>query len=102
MLKMDFGPRKNGACLDTVRALHQTVVSLRAALEQSRSEIIELKTKAWPLESVENVIKSLSIENHILRQKIIDKEFDEKNASFKDESQLSECYTFLNGIIRNN
>lgn len=76
--KMERGSSmKNGACLDTVRALHQTVVSLRAALEQSRSEIIELKTKAWPLESVENVIKSLSIENHILRQKIVAKESEQ-------------------------
>lgn len=70
-IKMEIG---NGACLDTVRALHQTVVSLRAALEQSKSEIIELKSKVWPIESVENVIKSLSVENHVLRQKIIEKE----------------------------
>lgn len=62
----------NGPCLDTVRALHQTVVSLRAALEQSRSEILELKDKAWPLESVESALRALSIENHVLRRKIIE------------------------------
>lgn len=62
----------NGPCLDTVRALHQTVVSLRAALEQSRSEILELKGKAWPLESVESALRALSIENHVLRRKIIE------------------------------
>lgn len=83
--KMEIG---NGACLDTVRALHQTVVSLRAALEQSKSEIIELKSKAWPLESVGNVIKSLSIENHVLRQKIIEKEeaTPSENKQFKELS----------------
>lgn len=62
----------NGPCLDTVRALHQTVVSLRAALEQSRSEILELKGKAWPLESVESALRALSIENHVLRRKILE------------------------------
>lgn len=62
----------NGPCLDTVRALHQTVVSLRAALEQSRSEILELKDKAWPLESVESALRALSIENHVLRKKILE------------------------------
>lgn len=68
---MGGGLSKSG--LDTVRALHQTVVSLRAALEQSRSEILELRDKAWPLESVENALRALSIENHVLRQNIIDK-----------------------------
>lgn len=62
----------NGPCLDTVRALHQTVVSLRAALEQSRSEILELRDKAWPLESVESALRALSIENHVLRRRILE------------------------------
>lgn len=62
----------NGPCLDTVRALHQTVVSLRAALEQSRSEILELRDKAWPLETVESALRALSIENHVLRRKILE------------------------------
>lgn len=39
------GGGSSGPCLDTVRALHQTVVALRAALEQSRAEISQLKHK---------------------------------------------------------
>lgn len=71
---MELGESKsrNGPCLETVRALHQTVVALRTALEQSRKEILELKDKAWPLQSVENALKALSIENHVLRQRLID------------------------------
>lgn len=97
-MKMDFGSR-NGACLETVRALHQTVVSLRAALEQSKSEIIELKTKAWPLDSVENLIKSLSIENHVLRQKIIDHDSkgDAVNADLKSDQYLQGDENFKSG-----
>lgn len=72
---------KNGDCLDTVRALHETVVSLRTALEKSRNEINELKTKtnAFDYCSVENVIQSLTIENHVLRQKIIDDKNNNNN-----------------------
>lgn len=66
------GKSRNGPSLDTVRALHQTVVALRTALEQSRKEILELKGKAWPLQSVEDALKALSLENHVLRQKIIE------------------------------
>lgn len=58
-------------CLDTVKALHQTVVALRAALEQSRNEILELKTKSWPIDSVGAALRSLSIENHVLREKLV-------------------------------
>lgn len=65
------GLSESGQCLETVRALHKTVVSLRQALEQSRSEILELKNKGSPLKPVEEVLKNLSIENHILRQKIV-------------------------------
>lgn len=79
-MELGGGISRNGPCLDTVRALHQTVVSLRAALEQSRSEILELKDKAWPLESVENALRALSIENHVLRRKII-----EKNSNFNEK-----------------
>lgn len=58
--------------VDTVRALHQTVVSLRAALEQSRLEIEELKERVWSSETCEIVLQNLSVENHVLRQRIID------------------------------
>ncbi|XP_047521922.1 uncharacterized protein LOC125060857 [Pieris napi] len=61
--------------LDTVRALHQTVVSLRTALELSKSELKELKEKykeqSRCLEHTD-IIEQLTIENHILRRKIID------------------------------
>ncbi|XP_045500245.1 uncharacterized protein LOC123697749 [Colias croceus] len=61
--------------LDTVRALHQTVVSLRTALELSKSELKELKEKykehSRCLEH-SDIIEKLTIENHILRRKIID------------------------------
>ncbi|XP_017782496.1 PREDICTED: uncharacterized protein LOC108566895 [Nicrophorus vespilloides] len=62
--------------LETVRALHQTVVSLRGALEESREEISKLK--AWPLEDLQSAISALSIENHLLRQKIIDRDNNNK------------------------
>lgn len=57
--------------LETVRALHQTVVALRSALEQSRSEILELKQRAWPDETLEKALKNLSIENHVLRSNLL-------------------------------
>ncbi|KAF7278360.1 uncharacterized protein LOC143197131 [Rhynchophorus ferrugineus] len=74
---MDFGVGvSQSGGLETVRALHQTIVALRTALEQSKNEILELKSKAWPIDSVQDVIKSLSLENHILRQQIIENKFD--------------------------
>ncbi|XP_061719186.1 uncharacterized protein LOC133526529 [Cydia pomonella] len=61
--------------LDTVRALHQTVVSLRTALEISKNELKELKQKyeqhSHCIEYAD-VIEKLTLENHILRRKIID------------------------------
>ncbi|CAG9767221.1 unnamed protein product [Ceutorhynchus assimilis] len=70
---MDFGGavRQSGG-LETVRALHQTIVALRQALEQSKNEILELKTKSWPSNSVQELIQALSIENHVLRRQIVD------------------------------
>ncbi|VVC88686.1 unnamed protein product [Leptidea sinapis] len=63
------------AHLDTVRSLHQTVVSLRTALEVSKNELKELKEKYLEhsrcLEHAD-IIEKLSIENHILRRKIIE------------------------------
>ncbi|KAG6447673.1 hypothetical protein O3G_MSEX005100 [Manduca sexta] len=60
--------------LDTVRALHQTVVSLRTALEVSKNELKALKEKYKEHSCVEyeDVIEKLTLENHILRRKIID------------------------------
>ncbi|KAL4710898.1 hypothetical protein ACJJTC_002528 [Scirpophaga incertulas] len=74
----------NGAVhLDTVRALHQTVVSLRTALEVSKNELKELKEKYEQHSKCNNfadVIEKLSIENHILRKKIIDSGYEEKDS----------------------
>jgi len=60
--------------LDTVRALHQTVVSLRAALEQSRNELVQLRIKVRTSSDVRaytDTIEKLSLENHILRQRVL-------------------------------
>lgn len=60
--------------LDTVRALHQTVVCLRKALEKSQCELHLLKTKVVvdPSESkFSNAIEQLALENHVLRSKIL-------------------------------
>ncbi|RZC32977.1 CAP GLY and/or SCP-1 domain containing protein [Asbolus verrucosus] len=85
---------KQGPCLDTVRALHQTVVALRAALEQSRTEILELKTKSFPLESVEQTLRTLSLENHVLKTQLVDQqaqktvlEENEDNPTVQDEEK---------------
>lgn len=73
--------------LDTVRALHQTVVSLRTALEVSKNELKELKEKyeqhSRCLE-FSDLIEKLTLENHILRRKIIDSGFEEKEHNVPD------------------
>lgn len=70
--------------LDTVRALHQTVVSLRTALETSKNELKQLKEKyeqhSHCLEYAD-VIEKLTLENHILRRRIIDSDYDEKESN---------------------
>lgn len=70
---MDFGEaiaRSTG--LNTVKALRQTIIALREALEQSKSEILELKAKTWPEDSIEEVVPGLSIDNHVLSKQIVD------------------------------
>lgn len=86
--------------LDTVRALHKTVVCLRKALERSQCELHLLKTKVVvePSElKFSNTIEQLALENHVLRRKIlVEKRFDfvaepmENNKSPTDECSLSE------------
>ncbi|XP_018326426.1 centromere protein F [Agrilus planipennis] len=66
--------KNNGPCLDTVRVLHQTIISLRKALEQSKSEIVQLKQKAFPVESVQDCLSTLTIENHVLKTHILTKQ----------------------------
>uniref|UniRef100_A0A1B6LNK3 CAP-Gly domain-containing protein n=1 Tax=Graphocephala atropunctata TaxID=36148 RepID=A0A1B6LNK3_9HEMI len=63
--------------LDTVRALHQTVVSLRAALEQSRAELHSLRQQVEGKVNpaiYEKTIEKLSLENHVLRQRVLSSE----------------------------
>lgn len=68
--------------LDTVRALHQTVVSLRTALEVSKDSFRELKEKyekhSHCLEYAD-VIEKLTIENHVLRRRVIDLGLEERD-----------------------
>ncbi|XP_045774330.1 uncharacterized protein LOC123873517 [Maniola jurtina] len=65
--------------LDTVRTLHQTVVSLRTALEISKNELKELKEKYQEHSrciEYTDIIEKLALENHILRRRIIDSGVD--------------------------
>ncbi|GLH14458.1 Uncharacterized protein GBIM_18855 [Gryllus bimaculatus] len=60
--------------LDTVRALHQTVVALRVALEKSRAELQELRQKVQTHIDTSvyvDTIERLSLENHVLRQRVL-------------------------------
>ncbi|PNF27761.1 hypothetical protein B7P43_G12800 [Cryptotermes secundus] len=63
--------------LETVRALHQTVVSLRAALDNTRAELQLLRDKVQ--NHVDSnvyieTIEKLSLENHILRQRVLNRD----------------------------
>lgn len=63
--------------LDTVRALHQTVVALRAALEQSRAELHSLRQQVQvkvDTSIYKQTIEKLSLENHVLRQRVLSSE----------------------------
>lgn len=70
------GLRPNGGAvfqLDTVRALHQTIVSLRTALEVSKSELDDLRQKyETHLDTVaySETIEKLTLENNILKGKL--------------------------------
>lgn len=85
-------------CLETIRALHQTVVALRAALEQSRNEILELKQRAWP---VETTLRNLSIENHVLRNTVLRKTEDvgKHYSNNNQPGNLQEGYEETQGFI---
>ncbi|XP_068617921.1 serine-rich adhesin for platelets-like [Battus philenor] len=74
------------AHLDTVRALHQTVVSLRTALEISKNELKELKEKYEQHSNCieyADVIEKLTVENHVLRRKIIDSGLEKESQNIK-------------------
>lgn len=60
--------------LETVRALHQTVVSLRTALDNTRAELQLLRDKVQTHVDTNvyvDTIEKLSLENHILRQRAL-------------------------------
>lgn len=89
--------------LDTVRALHQTVVSLRTALEVSKNELKELKDKYEKhSQCIEytDIIEKLTLENHILRRKIIDSgyTYDDKSDDVKNiELEYPHCENVVIG-----
>ncbi|XP_069700132.1 uncharacterized protein [Periplaneta americana] len=63
--------------LETVRALHQTIVSLRAALDNTRAELQTLRDKVQTQVDTNiytDTIEKLSIENHILRQRVLSRD----------------------------
>ena len=77
--------------LETVRALHQTVVALRAALEQSRSELFELRVKVNSSSGNKvytETIEKLALENHILRERVLISRTMEDSKEVRDCSSL--------------
>ncbi|XP_078050356.1 uncharacterized protein LOC144476910 [Augochlora pura] len=72
--------------LDVVRALHQTVISLRSALDSSREELRRLKESVGDFsgESYVDVIERLALENHVLRRKILS-----RNSEFSSDAATS-------------
>ena len=72
-------PITNTEVLETVRVLHKTVVSLRQALERSRSEVHLLKSKIPNQQTVSkynSLVEHLALENHVLRRRILSSETD--------------------------
>ncbi|XP_003700677.1 uncharacterized protein LOC100876462 isoform X1 [Megachile rotundata] len=72
--------------LDVVRALHQTVISLRSALDSSREELRRLKESVGDFsgESYVDVVERLALENHVLRRKILS-----RNSEFSTDAATS-------------
>ncbi|XP_073991715.1 uncharacterized protein isoform X2 [Rhodnius prolixus] len=70
-------PSEETASLETVRVLHQTVISLRSALEQSRNELHSLREQvknSVDPKPYNRTIENLTLENHVLRQKVLSME----------------------------
>ncbi|KAJ1522080.1 hypothetical protein ONE63_002391 [Megalurothrips usitatus] len=83
----------NDLNLETVRALHQTVVALRAALEQSRSELFELRLKVHSNSNNKvyaETIEKLALENHILRERVISSNKKMDNIDNKADAPVTE------------
>ncbi|XP_076234479.1 uncharacterized protein LOC143179236 [Calliopsis andreniformis] len=72
--------------LDVVRALHQTVISLRSALDSSREELRRFKESVGDFsgESYVDVVERLALENHVLRRKILS-----RNSEFSSDAATS-------------
>lgn len=87
---MDHGEGR-GPGLETIRALHQTVVALRAALEESKSEILQLKSKAWPVDTVQEALRTLSLENHVLRRKLLNWDGERSDKAIETENEKTVC-----------
>ncbi|XP_071557310.1 uncharacterized protein [Temnothorax nylanderi] len=66
-------PSQGISGLDVIRALHQTVVSLRSALDSSREELRRLQESVGNFsgESYADEVSRLALENHVLRRKIL-------------------------------
>lgn len=79
-------PSPGIAGLDVVRALHQTVISLRSALDSSREEVRRLKESVGDFagESYVDVVERLALENHVLRRKILS-----RNSEFSSDAATS-------------
>ncbi|XP_011302335.1 uncharacterized protein [Fopius arisanus] len=80
--------------LDVVRALHQTVISLRSALDSSKAELRRLREIVgdYHTENYIETVERLSLENHVLRRRILDKD----NTRINDEPVDTEPSTRAN------
>jgi regulator of replication initiation timing len=88
--------------LETVRALHQTVVSLRVALDNTRAELQLLRDRVQSQVDTNvyvETIEKLSLENHILRQRVLSRDkvpeyvAQPKEVLVKAESEATESDT---------
>ncbi|XP_039293412.1 uncharacterized protein LOC111049194 [Nilaparvata lugens] len=87
--------------LETVRALHQTVISLRVALEQSRAELHSLRSKFqtnFDQSLYTSTIEKLSLENHILRQRALSASHGNLNAITNGTRAVSASHGNLSAI----
>ncbi|XP_029163803.1 uncharacterized protein LOC114935229 isoform X2 [Nylanderia fulva] len=69
----DTVPSAGTPGLDVIRALHQTIVSLRTALDSSREELRRLQETVgdFSSESYIDTVGRLALENHVLRRRIL-------------------------------
>lgn len=73
---LSLKPIFSSECLETVRVLHRTIVSLRKALEKSQREIHLLKSRIRGQEidsKYSNLVEQLALENYVLKHRILPK-----------------------------